>query len=286
MKLYNKTAVITGGSQGFGLTVAEYFIKEGANVVLCARNQLKLEEARKYLYQFQVRESQMVCVQADIAKQEDNEKLKDLALEIFGTIDILLANAGVYGPKGIIQEVDWDEWCDAIDINLKGTVLTCRAVLPIMVQNKKGKILILSGGGATKPMPFLSAYAVSKAAIVRFAETLAEEIKEYNIDVNTIAPGALNTRLLDEVLKAGPEKVGADFYVQSLKQKESGGVPLGKGAELCVYLASPESDGLTGKLISSIWDPWIEFKMHLNELQTTDIYTLRRIIPEDRGQKW
>ena len=286
MKLLNKTAVITGGNQGFGLAVAEYFIKEGANVVLCARNQPKLEEARNYLTPFLLRASQLVCVQADIAKQADNEKLKNIALETFGTIDILVANAGVYGPKGKIEEVDWDEWSDAIDINLKGTVLTCRAVVPVMVQNKKGKILILSGGGATKPMPFLSAYAVSKAAIVRFAETLAEEVKEYNIDVNAIAPGALNTRLLEEVLQAGPEKVGPEFYAQSLKQKETGGAPLGKGAELCVYLAGPESDGLTGKLISAIWDPWSDFKKYQNELQTTDIYTLRRIVPEDRGQKW
>ena len=91
--------------------------------------------------------------------------------------------------------------------------------IPHFKQNRHGKIIILSGGGATKPMPYLSAYAASKAGVVRFAETLAEEVKDFNIDVNTVAPGALNTRLLDEVLAAGPEKVGKAFYEQSLKQQ-------------------------------------------------------------------
>ena len=142
------------------------------------------------------------------------------------------------------------------------------------------------GGGATNPLPPLSAYAASKAAVVRFAETLAEEVRSYYIDVNSIAPGALNTRLLDEVIEAGPEKVGAAFYERSLQQKNKGGVPPEKGAVLALFLASGASDGITGKLISAVWDPWNEFAKHLEELQKTDIYTLRRIVPKDRGMEW
>jgi len=286
MKLLNRCAIITGGNQGLGLSIAEHFIKEGANIILCARNKAKLDEAELHLKSLLIRPSQLVCIQADISKHEDNEKLVKAAISNYGTVDILVANAGVYGPKGTIESVDWQEWSDAIDINLKGTVLSCRSVIAIMKQHKKGKILILSGGGATKPMPFLSAYAVSKAAVVRFSETLAEELRDFNIDINAIAPGALNTRLLDEVLESGPEKVGQAFYEQSLKQKETGGVPLQTGAELCIYLASEESNGLTGKLISAVWDPWRDFKKYADELNTTDIYTLRRIVPEDRGQNW
>jgi NAD(P)-dependent dehydrogenase (short-subunit alcohol dehydrogenase family) len=135
-------------------------------------------------------------------------------------------------------------------------------------------------------MPYLSAYAVSKAGLVRFMETLAEELAEFNIDVNAVAPGALNTRLLDEVLAAGPGVVGKSFYDQSLKQRDSGGTPLQKGADLCVFLAGKESDKITGKLISAVWDPWESFGDHLSDLKSTDIYTLRRIVPEDRGKKW
>jgi NAD(P)-dependent dehydrogenase (short-subunit alcohol dehydrogenase family) len=192
----------------------------------------------------------------------------------------------VYGTKGPIETIDWQEWSDSIDINLKGTVLQCRSVIPHFKDNQHGKIIILSGGGATKPMPFLSAYAASKAAIVRFAETLAEEVKDFSIDVNTLAPGALNTRLLDEILAAGPQKVGKKFYEQSLKQQQQGGTPLTVGASLCVFLASSISDGITGKLISAVWDPWQNLPDYLEDLKNSDIYTLRRIIPEDRGMEW
>ena len=135
-------------------------------------------------------------------------------------------------------------------------------------------------------MPNLSAYAVSKAGVMRFMETLAGEVASFNIDVNAVAPGALNTRLLDEVLAAGPEAVGEAFYQASIKQRDSGGTPLTKGADLCIYLATEESDKITGKLISAVWDPWEKLHEHRDELQSTDIYTLRRIVPEDRNKKW
>ena len=144
----------------------------------------------------------------------------------------------------------------------------------------------LSGGGATNPLPRISAYAVSKAAIVRFIETLAEEVRGSGIDVNALAPGALNTRMLGEILEAGPEKVGKDFYERSLKQKEAGGTQLGLGADLALFLASAASDGITGKLISAVWDNWEHWSEHKNELSSSDVYTLRRIAGRDRGFLW
>jgi NAD(P)-dependent dehydrogenase (short-subunit alcohol dehydrogenase family) len=149
-----------------------------------------------------------------------------------------------------------------------------------------GKIINLSGGGATSPLPSISAYAASKAAVVRFTETLAEELRPHRIDVNAMAPGPLNTRMLDEMLEAGPEAVGAAAHAKALKQKESGGAPIGNGAELCVFLASAESDGITGKLISAVWDPWKVLAARREELANSDIYCLRRIVPEDRGRNW
>jgi 3-oxoacyl-[acyl-carrier protein] reductase len=122
--------------------------------------------------------------------------------------------------------------------------------------------------------------------VVRFGETLAEELREAGIDVNSIAPGALNTRMLDEVLKAGPENVGQSYYDASLRQKESGGAPIERAADLCVYLGSSEGNGITGKLISAVWDPWMNFETHRRDLQDTDIYTLRRIVPSERGLPW
>jgi len=153
----------------------------------------------------------------------------------------------------------------------------CRAVIPYLKENPTGKIINLSGGGATSPMPGMSAYAASKVAVVRFTETLALELKLHNIDVNAVAPGAMNTRLLDDVLNNGQNAVTRQYYQNALKQKESGGTPPSKAAELCVYLASDVSNGVTGKLISAVWDDWDNLHNCLNELDS-DIYTLRRIV--------
>jgi NAD(P)-dependent dehydrogenase (short-subunit alcohol dehydrogenase family) len=228
----------------------------------------------------------VVGVSCDVSREADVDAFADLCISELGAIDGLVCNAGVYGPKGAIEEIDWMEWRSAFEINLIGAVYCCRAFLPALSKASKGKIVLLSGGGATKPLPFLSAYAASKAGLVRFGETLAEELKVRGIDVNIIAPGALNTRLLDEVLAAGPALVGAGFYEAAVRQKLSGGTSLDQGARLCTYLLSPASDGVTGRLISAVWDPWERLHDLNNEIGGTDIYTLRRITPEDRGKNW
>ena len=284
--LKNKVAIITGANQGFGLEIAKSYLRAGANVAICARNGSLLEEVASELNLLASHNQKILAVKADISDKTEVYDFVQTTLRAFGKIDILVNNAGIYGPKGIINEVDWDEWIRTIEINIFGSVLMVRAVLPGFIEQKHGKIIQLSGGGATNPLPRISAYAVSKAAIVRFIETLAEEVREYRIDVNALAPGALNTRMLDEILAVGPEKVGNAFYQRALKQKENGGAPISRGAELAVFLASSMSDGITGKLISAVWDPWESLPEHVEELNSSDIYTLRRIIPEDRGKTW
>ncbi len=284
--LADKVAIISGANQGLGLEIAKHYLISGANVVLCARDEARLEEAKGGLRKFTGPQQAIQALPADVSKIEDVESVVNAAMDRFGRIDILVNNAGVYGPKGAIEEIDWREWVRAIEINLFGSVLAARAVLPCMKARRKGKIIQLSGGGATNPLPYLSAYAVSKAGIVRFVETLAEEVREYQIEVNAIAPGALNTRLLDEILAAGPGKVGRIFYEKAVKQKEQGGAPLARGAELAVFLGSSLSDGVTGKLISAIWDKWENFPQQVKELESSDVYTLRRIVAKERGFDW
>lgn len=289
--LENKIAIVTGANQGLGFEIARKYIEAGASLAICARDEKLLRQAERELRALLGSGQRILALPADVSSEADVQALVRAASESFGGIDILVNNAGVYGPKGAIEEVDWREWVRAIEINLYGSILMCRAVLPHLKARDfkargRGKIVQLSGGGATNPLPRISAYAVSKAAVVRFIETLAEEVREHGIDVNAVAPGALNTRMLDEVLQAGPDKVGRAFYERSLKQKESGGAGLGKGAELSVFLGSPESDGITGKLISAVWDPWASLPERLDELAESDIYTLRRIVPKDRGKTW
>ena len=286
MKLAGRRALITGASQGFGLAVARRFVEEGADVMLCARGADQLAGARDELLDLAGERSRVAAMPADVADASDAQRLVGAALDQLGGIEVLVANAGVQGSTGRVQDVDWAEWRQALEINLLGTVLSCRAVLPHFIARKYGKIVLLSGGGATSPRPYFSAYAASKAAVVRFGETLAAELRGTGIDVNSIAPGALNTRMLDEVLEAGPAGVGQTAYAEAVRQKADGGTPLEVGAALCAFLASAASDGITGKLISAVWDPWERFPEHMDQLVGSDVYTLRRIVPGDRGMDW
>jgi NAD(P)-dependent dehydrogenase (short-subunit alcohol dehydrogenase family) len=284
VKLAGKKVVITGASQGLGHATAVVFAREGADLLLCARNATQVETASQ---QISAGASGRVLAEpADVSLESDVRRLVDLASEQLGGVDVLICNAGVYGPKGSIDDLNWTDWVQAININLLGTVLCCRLFLPLLRKSSRGKIILISGGGATKPLPFLSAYAASKAAVVRFGETLAEELRSTEIDVNSVAPGPLNTRMLQEIIDAGPEKVGQEFYDASLKQRDSGGTPLEKGARLCLYLANDESNGITGKLISAVWDPWPQFRDYRGDLTNTDVFTLRRIVPSERGLAW
>ena len=284
--LENRAAIITGANQGLGKSIARAFVQAGANILLCARDEVKLIGVQTELKSLCGTGQRVEAMRTDVSKREEVDRLVSFALASFPQIHILVNNAGVYGPKGPIENVNWDEWVQAVEINLMGSILIARALLPHFRANHYGKIIQLSGGGATAPLPFISAYAASKAGIVRFMETLAEEVKEEGIDVNSIAPGALNTRLLNEVLDAGPDKVGKSFYERSLKQKMEGGAPFERGSDLAVFLASAKSDGITGKLVSAIWDPWDHFPEHMEDLKKSDIYTLRRIVPKDRGMSW
>ena len=282
MILKDKVSIITGGSIGIGKEIATGFAKEGAHLVLVARSSSELEKAKEELKSYGTR---VEIFSADVSKEEAAKSVVDSTLEKFGTINILVNCAGIYGPIGFVTDIDTEKWIETIHINLYGTFLCIKAVLPTMIKNKKGKIINLSGGGAVSPFPRFSAYSASKAAVVRLTETLAEEIKEYNIDINAIAPGAVNTRLLAQVLEAG-EAAGKDFVAKAFKQKQEGGVPAEKVAELAVFLASSKSDGLTGRLISLLWDNWSEIPQHLDKIMSSDIYTMRRIIPKERGYEW
>ena len=286
MKLQGRKILVTGASQGFGLAVAERCLAEGADVAVCARSAEQIEQAGVALRARAAGGQRVVARVADVSDRAEVERLVAETARELGGLDGLVNNAGVYGPKGLIEEVDWAEWAKAIEINLFGTVLPCRAVLPLFRSRGWGKIVNLSGGGATAPLPRLSAYAASKAAVVRFTETLAEELRGTGIDVNAVAPGALNTRLLDEVIAAGPDKVGKTFHERALRQRAEGGAPLEKGAALCAFLLSAESDGIQGRLLSALWDPWADLPGRRSELETSDIYTLRRIVPKDRGRDW
>lgn len=284
MKLKNKNVIITGGSVGFGKALAEKFLSEGANISICSRNEQQLFDTQFELISKFPNQS-ILAKKCDVSNEQEVREYIKYSVDTFDTIHVLILNAGIYGPMGSIETVSLEEWKKTIDINLFGVLLPCRELIPHFKQNKSGKIIVLSGGGATNPMPNLSAYATSKAAVIRLMETLSKELLSYNIDINAIAPGALSTRMMEQVINAGPDVVGAEFYNKNKNWKQNGATPMELGTNLAVYLSSPDSNGVTGKLISAQWDNWINFGKYLEDLQNSDIYTIRRIVPEDRNKK-
>ncbi len=282
----NRYTLVTGASQGLGAAIARALVEVGHSVMLCARNLEDLEKIKAALDPA-CREGQKVEISVcDVSDPDQVDQLISKTMTLFPQLDVLVNNAGVYGPMGCLEDIDWDQWVAAININLMGTVYPCRAVLPHFKSRGHGRIINLSGGGATNPLPRISAYAASKAAVVRFTETLALEVESDGIEVNAIAPGALNTRMMTELLAAGPGLVGEDFHAKMVEVSRSGGTPLEAAAGLCAHLASVGGGHVTGRLISAVWDPWVDFAQYSDEINQTDVYTLRRITPKERGMPW
>jgi 3-oxoacyl-[acyl-carrier protein] reductase len=284
MKLTGYNTLVTGGSQGLGRHIVEAFLAEGASVVFCARTGDDLNRTQAALTPRLQPGQQLIGVTCDVSDPASVAALFARAAGL-GRLHAVVNNAGIYGPMGPTEDVALAEWTQAWQVNVTGTLLVCQHALRAMKPHRSGRIINISGGGATNPMPRLAAYAATKAAVVRLTETLAEEYRSDGIMVNAVAPGALSTRLTQQVLAAGPERVGADFFAKNKKWAEEGAVDPRLGAGLCVYLASAESEGITGKLISAQWDPWKDLQKFRDELKG-DIYTLRRIVPEDRGRKF
>jgi NAD(P)-dependent dehydrogenase (short-subunit alcohol dehydrogenase family) len=204
-----------------------------------------------------------------------------------GGLDVLIVNAAIQGPVGRFWDQDLARLEDTLVIDLLASIRLAHAAIPMMARNdsQRRSILFLSGGGATAPRPGFSAYAAAKAGLVRFAETLAVELKDMAISVNCIAPGAMPTDMLNEVAAAGIERAGAGELAAFDRAKSTGEAIIQRATELAVFLATV-GNGITGKLIAAQWDRWEEWPKHLEELSASDVYTLRRITGRDRNKEW
>ncbi len=272
MNLNDKVCIITGGSRGIGKAIAETFLRNGAKMVISSRSSDELEYTTSELSDF----GEIHSIRADVSSRQDVVALLDYTLKLYEKIDVLVNAAAIQGPIGPLAEIDIEHWIICVHIDLVGTALCCKAVLPIMQQQNSGKIINFSGGGATSARPNFTAYACSKAAVARFTETLASEVAQYNIDVNAIAPGIVKTRMLQEVALAG-EKAGTKEMSQIKKAIREGGNSPQLAADLALFLASEESNGITGRLISAVWDDWRTPDFRDRLLDNLCLYTLRRI---------
>ena len=286
-KLEGKRAIITGSSRGLGAVIAEAMWQAGANLLLIARSEESLRELQNRLSTSRTGTQRVQVFRADLRDPAAPRAIIAEARRICPFIDILVNNAGIIGPVGMVLDNDWGEWRETVQVNLLAPAELSKLAIEWMQETgEDGSIINLSGGGAATPRPRFSAYATAKCGLVRFSETIAAEVASMGIRVNCIAPGAMNTEMLRETLRAGPDRVGRDEYERIMKSAAGGASDPQLAADLVVYLASERSAGVTGKLISAIWDPWRSLHEHIEDLRTTDIYTLRRIVPEERGKAW
>jgi NAD(P)-dependent dehydrogenase (short-subunit alcohol dehydrogenase family) len=281
VKLRDRVAIVTGAGRGIGEAISLAFAREGADLALVSRT---ASEVLRTATEVEHLGRRAIAIRADVSEKKDVDKMVEQVIGQLDKVDILVNNAGILGPIGPMADNKHEDWIKAIMVNLVGTFLCCKAVLPFMIQQRKGKIINMSGGGAANPRPMFSAYSASKAAVVRLTETLSEEVKDYNIQVNAIAPGAVNTRMLDEVL-AAKETAGPRAMAEGRRQKETGAVSPAVPAALAVFLASDDSDGITGRLISAVWDDWQAIAKQIPDIMSSDLYTLRRIDRPGKGRE-
>ncbi len=274
MELNKKVAIITGGSGGIGRSIAEIFAKNGAKVFIVDR---KLSDLKKVAFNLRQRGLNIYFFKGDISKLPDIRRVVGNIFKSEKKIDLLVNCAGVQAPIGPFIGTNSKDWLRNLSVNLLGTVLMTKEVLPFMIKQKSGSIINFSGGGATSSRPNFSAYATSKIGVVKFTEILAEEVKEYSVRINAIAPGAVNTSMIKEILSAG--KKSGDKEIRNVKQRfKEGFNPPELAARLALFLASRKSYNLTGRLISAEWDSWDKWnKKDIEEIMKSEKYLLRRV---------
>ena len=271
--------VVTGSSSGIGRALALRLVGRGHSVWGLARSdQSDLGAGSKGSFR---------SSRCDVAQWEAVERVAREVEGAWAHADGLITCAGLQGEIGRTVTADPARWSATVRANLDGSFHAIRAFHALLSRSpRRAKIVCFSGGGATKARARFSAYGVAKTAIVRLVETIAEEEKAAALDINAVAPGAINTRLTEEVLSLGPAVVGAAEHATALQQKAAGGASLEKALDLVEWLLSASSDGISGRLISAPWDPWAGLARNASALSATDVYMLRRIVPEDRGLHW
>ncbi len=267
--LTNAGVLVTGAGRGIGKRLAIGFAAAGNRVALLARSKAELDLAH---LEIEHGGGNALRIRADVTDFEQMNAAVDRARVHYGEVDVLICAAAIPGPIGPFAEQSPKAWVDTIHTNLLGVMHACKAVLPHMIARREGKIIVLSGAGATAARPNLSAYAASKAAVVRLVETIAEEVRDHNVQINCMGPGGTYTHMTDEILRAG-ERAGWKETEEALEIRQTGGVAPERQIQLALFLASQQSNHISGKLIH-VTDDWKKLR---SENIHPEIYTLRRL---------
>jgi 3-oxoacyl-[acyl-carrier protein] reductase len=265
----DKGVLITGAGRGIGKRLAIGFASHRARVALLARSKAELDLAN---LEIEHAGGIALRLRADVRDAEQLAAAVDRMRATYGRLDVLICAAAVQGPIGPFLSSAPKAWADTIETNLNGVVNAVRVVLPHMIEKRSGKIIVLGGRGAADARPAFSAYAASKAAVVRFVETIAEEVRDHNIQINVMSPGGTYTHMTDEILRAGG-RAGTREQEEAVEVRLTGGIAPEKQIELAVFLASEDSNHISGKMIH-VNDDWRRLE---HATVGRELYTLRRV---------
>ena len=264
--------VIAGASSGIGAALCEALAADGHRLYVCARRLDKLEAVAGA----SGRTKALAC---DVSRRDEVEAFARFVGTFTPAIDVLINCAGGFGAIGPLADTEDGEWWSTLEVNLRGTYLMVKSFLPLLKKSAAGRIVNFSGGGAFSPFMNYSAYACSKAAVVRLTECLAVELVPDGITVNAVAPGIMASEIHAATLSAGPKRAGKLQYQRTQAILRDGGAPMANVIDCVRTLVSPAMSGLTGKTISSNFDPWATpaFEAFAQDITRSDLYSMRRI---------
>jgi len=248
LRLLNKVAFITGGGRGIGKAIALMFAREGADVSLAARSKVQMEEVAR---EIRAMGRKALVNVMDITSVEQVDRAVKRTLEEFGRIDVLVNNSGIAGPTATVHEITPEQWDEVFNVNLRGAFLCCRAIVPVMIKQGRGKIINIASTAAKKPLANRTLYVATKMGLIGFTRALAVELGKFNINVNAICPGPVGGPRIERVIDQVAEKEGVSREV--IRQRFLSQSPLNSlisaedVAKLAVFLASEDSNKMTGQ---------------------------------------
>jgi NAD(P)-dependent dehydrogenase (short-subunit alcohol dehydrogenase family) len=267
-RLDGQIALVTGAGRGVGRGIAVALSDAGAAVAICARSE---DDVTDVAGDIADRGGHALALRCDVTDRHEVESTVAAAEEAIGPVDLLVNNAGQFGPVGPLAATDPDDWWQVLEVNLRGALYCARAVLPGMLARRHGRIVNVSSGAGFAAIPMLSAYVVSKTALYRLSENLAAETRGNGVMVFAIDPGLVRTAMSESALSCGEPSVEQWFKKAFASQQD---VSADSAAALVVYLASGAADVLSGRNID-VSDDVAQMAARAAEIEERDLHVLR-----------